>query len=102
MAKGSNQGTYIGESGRSLYELSQELLADAMARKTSSHIWKHWALCHGSSMTKPKFSFNLIRVHRSCLERQVHEGIRISTEVALNSKEEWRQNQLKRISVHLT
>ena len=102
VAKGSNQGTYIGESGRSLYELSQELLADAMARKTSSHIWKHWALCHGSSMTKPKFSFNLIRVHRSCLERQVHEGIRISTEGALNSKAEWRQNQLKQISVHLT
>ena len=38
----------------------------------------------------------------SCLERQVHEGIRISTEGALNSKTEWRQNQLKRISVHLT
>ena len=46
-------------------------------------------------MTKPKFFFKVIRVHRSCLERQVHEGIRISTEGALNSKAEWRQNQLK-------
>ena len=31
-------------------------------------------------MTKPKLSFKVIRVHRFCLQRQVHEGIRISTE----------------------
>ena len=50
-ATGSNQGTYIGESGRTLYERSLEHLADAKNRKTSSHIWKHWALCHGTTLT---------------------------------------------------
>ena len=102
MATGSSQGTYIGESGRTLYERSREHLADATSKKASSHIWKHWALCHGSSMTQPPFSFKVLRVHRNCLERQVHEGIRIAAEGDLNSKSDWRQNQLKRISVHLT
>ena len=42
----SNKGLYVGESGRTLYERSLEHLYDAAEQKTSSHIFKHWALEH--------------------------------------------------------
>ena len=66
---GKPHSTYIGETGRSLFERSLEHLADAEAKKSSSHIFKHWALEHGSSLSQPEFHFKVLRVHKSCLER---------------------------------
>ena len=101
-AIGSTQSTYIGETGRSLFERSLEHIADDKAEKPGSHIYKHWALHHSSELVQPVFQFKVLRVHQSCLDRQVHEGIRIAMDGSLNSKCEWRQNQIKRIAVQLT
>ena len=50
----------------------------------------------------PRFQFKVVNCLKSSMDRQIMEAIRISTDGELNSKCEWRQNQLKRISVHLT
>jgi len=100
--QGSNAGTYIGETGRSLYERSREHLEDAFERKPVSHIFKHWAINHPDCKDMPRFQFKVVNCLKSSMDRQIMEAIRISTDGELNSKCEWRQNQLKRISVHLT
>ena len=92
-ALGSTQSTYIGETGRSLFERSLEHIADAKAQKPGSHIYKHWALHHSSELVQPDFQFKVLRVHKSCLDRQVHERIKIAMDGSLNSKCEWRQNR---------
>ena len=91
-AEGSSKSTYIGETGRSLYERSLEHLADAASMKQTSHIWRHWATCHPDMLSQPDFTFKVVRVHKSCLDRQIHEGVRIATDGFLNAKAEWRQN----------
>ena len=102
LCKHSNEGLYVGESGRSLYERAGEHLADAADQKTSSHIYKHWAISHPEEELQPVFKFSVVKQHRSPLDRQIHEAVRISTHGKLNSKSEFRQNQIKRLSVALT
>ena len=98
----SNQVVYVGESGRSLYERALEHLEDAENKKSSSHIFKHWAIAHADLDVQPEFKFSVLRTHRAPLDRQLHEAVRISTHGQLNSKAEFRQNQIKRLSVQLT
>ena len=98
----SSQAVYIGESGRSLYERSAEHLADAEKRKRCSHIFKHWALTHPELESQPQFKFTVLKAHKTAFDRQLHEAVRISTHGNLNSKTEYRQNQIKRLAVQLT
>ena len=51
---------------------------------------------------KPLFTFKVLKQHRSPLDRQLHEAVRISPHGGLNSKAEYRQNQIKRLSVQFT
>ena len=90
----SKNSVYIGESGRSLYERSQEHLEDAEKRRKCSHIFKHLALQHPEMDTQPRFKFSVLKVHSSPLDRQLHEAVRISCHGHLNSKSEYRQNQI--------
>ena len=85
-----------------LYERSLEHLEDAHDRKPAFHIYKHWAISHPELNDMPKFNFRVLTCHKTSMERQLMEAIRISSDGELNSKCEWRQNQIKRISVHLT
>ena len=98
----TDQGSYIGETGCTLYERSSEHRMDAEKKKDSSHIWKHWALSHPDMVTQPPFTFKVLKVHRSALERQLHEAIKISTDGVLNDRCEFCQNLVKRLSVNFT
>ena len=99
---GSHDGQYIGETARSLYERSREHVEDAVRMKTSSHIWKHWSLAHPEELSMPRFEFKVVKSHKSCLDRQIHEAIKISTDGFLNAKCEYRQNLVKRLTVNLS
>ena len=48
------------------------------------------------------FMFKVIKTHKTALERQIHEAVRIASHGVLNARCEFRQNQLKRLSVSLT
>ena len=98
----SKTGVYVGETGRTLYERAAEHLEDAYDQKKGSHIFKHWAIAHPEETTQPPFKFSVLRQHRSPLDRQLHEAIRISTHDGLNSRAEYRQNQIQRLSVQFT
>ena len=50
----------------------------------------------------PVFKFKVLRSRKSCLDRQIHEAIKISTDEILNAKCEYRQNQVKRLTTNLT
>ena len=97
----SQEGQYIGETARSLYERSREHVDDAIRMKPSSHIWKHWSLTHPEELCMPRFEFKVVKSHNSCLDRQIHEAIKISIDGVLNAKSEYRQNMVKWLSVWL-
>ena len=59
-------------------------------------------MAHPELETQPTFKFTVIKTHRAALDRQLHEAVRISTHGHLNSKAEFRQNQIKRLAVQLT
>ena len=102
LQQGSDLGSYVGETGRSLYERSREHLADAKNRRSGSHIFKHWASAHPDLLRQPEFKFKVLRVHKTAMDRQIHEAIRIASHGILNVKCEYRQNQVKRLFVTLT
>ena len=58
---------------------------------------KHWQECHSESATPPNFSYKLVKVHRSALERQLDEGMLIGndkSDILLNSKNEFGHNNI--------
>jgi hypothetical protein len=57
--------------------------------------------CHGENKTLPPFKIKTIRQYRDCLSRQVGEAIAIllSKDNLLNSKNEYIQNCISRITV---
>ena len=93
---------YIDETGRSLYERVGEHLEDARKMKSFSHIYKHWALVHPDDHIQPLFKFKVLRSHPTPMSRQIHEAIWISSYGVLNSKSDYRQNQVKQLKVNFT
>ena len=94
-------GIYIGESSRSLAERCAEHFSDAASFSKKSHTVKHWMLTHGEMDTMPPFEIKILKRYRDCLSRQVGEAIHIllSKDQLLNSKNEYIQNCISRITV---
>ena len=95
------KGVYLGETSRSIHERTSEHLHDAKTMSSKSHIFKHWMLSHPGMNTLPAFRFRIVAQYRDCLSRQVGEAIKIlySQDHLLNSKSEYLNNCLTRISV---
>ena len=51
---------------------------------------------------QPIFNFEVIKVLPTPLNRQIFEALKISTDGYLNARCEYRQNQVKRLTVNLT
>jgi hypothetical protein len=94
-------GIYIGETSRSLFERSMEHYRDMESFSHKSHIVKHWVLQHPELETAPSFKFKILEQYKDCLSRQVGEAIKIlySPDVLLNSKSEYLNNCLTRITI---
>ena len=95
------RGIYYGETSRFLFERVQEHVKDAEDFSPGSHVIKHWMSDHPDRMEKPPFSFSILGVYRDCLSRQVAEALRIvhTKDVILNSKNEYLDNNIPRITV---
>jgi hypothetical protein len=95
------EGVYIGETSRSLAERVGEHMYDAVSFSKKSHIIKHWMRSHPDLDTAPQFRIKILRQYRDCLSRQVGEAIAIllSPDALLNSKNEYIQNCISRITV---
>jgi hypothetical protein len=97
----SREGIYVGESSRSIHEQALELVKDAQSFSTKSHIVKHWMTSHPSLPNPPEMQFSVTGMFRDCLSRQISEALRInlSKDVLLNSKGEYGNNSVSRLTV---
>ena len=97
----SREGIYVGESSRSLHERAVEHVRDARSFSAKSHIVKHWMTTHPSLLTPPKVGFTITGRFKDCLSRQISEALRINLtkDVLLNSRGEYGNNCLSRLSV---
>ena len=70
-------------------------------KEFKSHMVKHWVLQHPESEVAPIFEFKILEQYKDCLSRQVGEAIKIlySKDVLLNSKLEYLNNCLTRITI---
>ena len=65
---GSKEGTYVGETGRTLFERSSEHLEDVVKKRAASHIFKHCAISHPEMDTQPCFKFQVLKSHQTPLD----------------------------------
>ena len=92
---------YVGESARSLYERGKEHRQAYRERREDSHILKHQVLHHGGK-DNPKFHLRPIEFHRTALNRQISEAVKISRlgeAGLLNSKGEFNRSRIARLSL---
>ena len=67
--------TYEGESGRNGYARGLEHLQGLQTKSIKSPLWKHCLLEHGGQ--EAVFKMQVVSSHSTCLDRQVHEMVRI-------------------------
>ena len=94
-------GVYIDETGRSLAERSSEHLKKLDDSDRDNFILRHWALEHQQKDEAPRIEFRVIKNHRDCLSRLLHEAVMIEEEGTMNAKSEWRQNRRAKLTVEL-
>ena len=99
--KEGREGIYLGETSRSLAERCGEHFRDAESFNKKSHVIKHWMSSHEEADSPPPFRFRIVKQYKDCLSRQVGEAIAIllSKDKLLNSKNEYLQNCITRITV---
>ena len=91
---------YVGESSRSIMERSKEHWAGYVGAKEDNHILRHQQITHRGA-DPPKFVMRVVSHHRSALERQVSEAVRIRRRggagAVLNSKSEFNRCHIPRL-----
>ena len=92
---------YFGESGRNGYHRLKEHTRDIKANNLKNAFSKHLQLKHPDKLREPSvFSYKVEGTFRSCLDRQVQEGVRITlddSDETLNSKSEYHQPGVTRV-----
>ena len=94
--------TYVGETGRVMYIRGKEHLSALQRKDPHSALWKHSAHIHGGTADSKSFSMKILTRHRDPLSRLIAEGVRINhldPSSILNSKSEFRQPKVSRVSL---
>ena len=96
---------YIGESARSAYERGANHLNDRKSLDLGSHMLKHAIQCHGGADPEQiKFHMRVLQFHKSSLERQIDEAVKIQLNRQyniLNSKSEYNRSSIPRLGVKM-
>ena len=94
------EGTYTGETSRSVFERAGEHLEDLKSLNKESHMVKHWFLDHPGERDPPKFDFKIIGKYNDCLTRQIKEAMRIQNRPGTeNSKGEFGGGRIPRLKI---
>ena len=94
------KATYIGESSRTFFDRAKDHTNALKAKNSKYGIVKHWMECHPLMEEPPKFSFNLIKSHKSAMDRQIFEALAIEAEdcqISMNNKAEFGRNFIPRM-----
>ena len=96
------QGVYVGESSRSIFERAAEHLKDAQDGKEDSHMVKHWKIDHPEMKELPKFKIKVVASFQDALSRQLSEAVRIDLRGSnvLNSKSEYSRCRVPRLTIN--
>ena len=94
---------YVGETSRSIQERAIEHWGAAKKNDDKSHMVRHQALEHPGE--QPTFVFKVVSSHRTALNRQIREAVRIrrrgGAASILNSKSEFNRCQIPRLVVEV-
>ena len=91
---------YVGESHRSLLDRSREHESEVRSKSESNAMARHWIHEHPDLQEPPEYSFEVIKKHRTSLERQLNEALTIDQEdcdLLLNAKGEWGFNLIPKL-----
>ena len=95
---------YVGESSRSIQERAIEHWGAARRGDTDGHMCKHQSLEHPGE--PPEFLFKIVSTHRTALNRQIREAVRIRRRggagMILNSKAEFNRREIRVIPCQTT
>ena len=89
---------YQGETGRNGYSRGKEHSMGLKNKATENPLWKHCQVQHNGQ--EVSFVMRITGQHRTCLELQVNEAVRITgmgADIILNSKTEWPQAPMVRV-----
>ena len=92
---------YVGETHRSFWDRAREHQKALSDRDNKYAVSKHWEISHPELEVPPQFKYKVINQPRYSLHRQIQEALEIGSReegTLLNSKTEWGQNPLPRIS----
>jgi hypothetical protein len=100
--KEADSAVYYGETGRSNYERGISHLRDLRNEVEDTPLWKHCQLVHNGEHVL--FKMETTGSFPQCEERQTDEGSRVkvigpTVKHLLNSKSEWHQPPISRITV---
>ena len=73
--KDGHPSLYVGESSRSIQKRASEHWGAAKRMEKESHMVRHQAMEHVGE--EPEFTFKVVSTHRTALNRQVREAVRI-------------------------
>ena len=93
---------YHGETARNLYIRSKEHYKALEHQDKHSFMYKHMMKEHGNDLNNVEFDWKVVSKHQKPLQRQLAEAIKIdkkSSEVNLNSKNEYFKHNIKRIEI---
>ena len=94
---------YVGETSRSIQERALEHWGDVRRGSSKSHMLKHQSMEHGGE--PPQFKFKVVDYHRSALNRQIREAVRIrrrgGASQILNSRSEFNRCHIPRLVVQV-
>ena len=93
---------YSGESSRTFYTRTKEHLAGYATKKEDNPMLKHQLNFHPG--VDPDYSMRVLQVFKDPLTRQINEGVRINSNRStpgylMNSKSEFRQGEVARVTV---
>ena len=96
------QGVYVGESARSIFERAKEHHHDTLEKSEESLMVKHWRISHPELEEPPKFNIKVVASFRDPLSRQLSEAIRIDLRGGnvLNSKSEYTRCKIPRLVIN--
>ena len=87
---------YIGETSRNGYTRGLEHARDYEKKDKNSVLHKHAVLKHSEDTQPPQFSMKIISKHKTALDRQITEAVKIAKVPAdklINSKQEFGHNK---------
>ena len=96
------EGTYTGETSRSVFERVGEHYGDVKSLEKDSHIVKHWFTTHHALDEAPSFKFKILGRYNDCMTRQLKEAVILMNKPnSLNSKGEFGRCEIPRLTIEL-